>query len=269
MISRYAAIAFGRPCGIDDSDCEVPEIQEPADGLTHLTYHIEKCRLYRIVGTFLGRRKESKRSGTISDVHKTLQGWFVSLPAELKMTSEAGNSAIPNTMEMQSLVLQLAYDNIQIVLHRQAVFGSQHSESSKEQAAASVQQLVESALRTASTPANAAILPICQSSHAAMHVAICLFTAGVILSAFHLAHDFRSQSDELLPGLERIISFFKSFPGQNYRLTTQCLEILQTLHLKCIHPPSDVDAAQRPVPEAARDGKTCISEIVCTRFRPF
>lgn len=121
-VYRYAAIAFGRPCGIDDSDCEVPEIQDSTDGVTQLTYHREKCCLYRILGTFLGRRKESKTSGSISDVHEKLRAWFVNLPKELKTTSEAGNNGVPDLVQLQALALQLAYDNVQIVLHRQAVF---------------------------------------------------------------------------------------------------------------------------------------------------
>lgn len=158
-----------------------------------------------------------------------LQEWFANVAEDLKIS---GEKRTPNLMQMQALALQLAYDNIQIVLHRQAVFGPKASLANPK-ADKSIEQLIESALRTARTPEDDAIVPICQYSHAAMHAGICLFTAGVVLSALTLAHRAQDQSKELLSALERIIRFFEHFPGQHYPLATQCLQILQNLYLKC------------------------------------
>lgn len=137
--------------------------------------------------------------------------------------------------EIQALALQMAYDNIQIVLHRQAVFVSRPSQASDSdlQNDASIEQLVESALRTANAPDHQAIFSMCRSTHAAMHVGICLFTAGVVLSGLHLGHGAVRQSNELLVALDRIISFFRIFPGEAYSLVPQCLHILETLQLRC------------------------------------
>ncbi|KAI5365011.1 hypothetical protein Slin15195_G045490 [Septoria linicola] len=235
IFEKYAAIAFGWPCGMDDADCEVPEIQASAIGTNNLTYHIEKCRLYRIIGTFLGRRKESMTPGQTGDIHERLRAWTHNLPTELRLEPGATIASVSGLQHMQALALQLAYDNIHIVIHRQAVFASGPKKPLPLGNASSIEQLIESALRTADTTRSTAMLPICRSSHAAMHAGICLFTAGVVLSALQLANIVSDRRDELLSGLERIIAFFKEFPGQHYHLASQCLEILQAVQLKCLN----------------------------------
>lgn len=261
MRYRYAAIAFGRPCGIDDTDCEVPEIQAPKDAVTDMTYHVEKCRLYRVVGTFLGRRKESHQSGPVDKIHQRLRAWFSGLPDGLKVDFYMSNASPLSLVEMQALALQLAYDNIQVVLHRQAVFGVQQTERTQIRSTASVEQLVESALRTALAANHRAIIPICRSTHAAMHAGICLFTSGVVLSALYLANYTLSRFDELMPGLEGLIAFFRYFPGQHYQLATQSLHILLTLHDKCLQSEADDRDGSERVSNTTRagelDGKIC------------
>lgn len=132
---------------------------------------------------------------------------------------------------MHALALQLAYDKIQIVLHRQAVFGSR-ADTANTEADTSIHQLVESALRTALTPQEKAIVPICQPSRVAIDAGICLFTAGMVLSALHWAQRVQDRSQELISALERVIHASENFPGQHYHLASQCLRT-QNLHLKC------------------------------------
>ena len=172
---------------------------------------------------------------------------------------------VPNLIRKQALALQLAYDNIQIVLHRQSMFGLQLGDSSNTSATASTEQLVESALRTAQAPSNGAIIPMCQSSHAAMHAAICLFTTGVVLSALYLSRNVSSRFDELLPALERIILFFENFPGQHYHLTPQCLEILHKLRLKCSGPSPEKHSRSESVAGTTMNGEMISDELRLTR----
>ncbi|KAF2169664.1 hypothetical protein M409DRAFT_20079 [Zasmidium cellare ATCC 36951] len=233
IFEKYAAIAFGRPCGIDDSDCDVPDIQVLPDDAGNLRYHWEKCRLYRIVGAFLGRRKDPKGPKSLHDIHLQLRAWFDALPDDLRVKPDVEDSHGLNLRLQQAVALQLAYDNIQIVLHRQAVFTPRSNPSIATNNDTSLDQLVESAMRTASVTNNKAMLPICLSSHASMHIAICLFTAGVVLAGLCLTDRPTYDVNQLLSGLERIITFYQSFPGQHYNLVSQCLEVLSTLQLKC------------------------------------
>lgn len=200
-----------------------------------MSYHQEKCRLYCIIGPFLGRRREWKTSASLPNVHTQLCAWFANLPSELVVAQRDSIETRMELEEMQALALQMAYDNIQIVLHRQAVFVPRPSQASgsDSQNDASIKQLVESALRTANVPDHKAIFSMCRSTHAAMHAAICLFTAGVVLSGLHLGHGAFRQENELLVALDRIISFFRIFPGEAYSLVPQCLQILETLQLRC------------------------------------
>ncbi|KIW18474.1 hypothetical protein PV08_02762 [Exophiala spinifera] len=92
-----------------------------------------------------------------------------------------------------------------------------------------IRQLSESAVRTASISTFAASELISQSTHAAMHVAICSFTAGVILSLMIASWPNSSESSIWLLSLKNIISLFEQFPSQNYRLATQSLKLLEAL----------------------------------------
>lgn len=187
-------------------------------------------------------------------MHNHLRTWFAALPEELRLGSESDSDDDADIARMQAMALQLAYDNIQIVLHRQAVFLPQPIEAPNQHSAASKDQLVESAIRTSLVPNSKTVLPISRSSHAAMHVAICIFTAGVVLSGLYLSGDFDSRSDELLSGLERIIAFFEHFPGQHFNLVAQSLHILQALQSKC-HSSGGGRSQQGPVSDVTRSGK--------------
>ena len=200
--------------------------------MTDLTSHKVKCQLYRIIGPFLGRRKGTDRSRSAHEIHGKLRTWFANIPGELQI-AEAGSANVSNIVQMQAIALQLAYDNIQIVLHRQSIFNTSPPSVQESNHAASINQLIESALRTARVSTTAAILPICRSSHAAMHVAICLFTAGVLLAALHLEHSAVHVDNQTLPALENVILFFRNFPGEEYALATQSLNILEALHREC------------------------------------
>lgn len=256
MVHRYSAIASGRPCGIDDSDCDVPEIQVLPGDVGNLRYHWEKCRLYRIVGAFLGRRKDPKGPKSLHDIHTQLRAWFDALPEDLRVSSGLHHDHKTNLVAQQSVALQLAYDNIQIVLHRQAVFVPRSSPTLTPDINASKTQLLESALRTAAVLSNTALLPICRSSHASMHVAICLFTSGVVLAALCLSHSQGNDTGKLLDGLDRIVNFYENFPGQHYNLVTQCLEVLRTLQLKCNSSVFSEHSQPELRPDVTRTGKS-------------
>lgn len=238
---RYASVAFGLPCAIDDSDCDVPEIDGSlsytmaagVSTVTPLTYHIFKGRLYRIMGPFLGRRKQTNRLRGLLDVHRALTTWYATVPDILKCgTSSLELDGRPILMQMQAIALQLAYDNLQMVLFRHAVFTKDPVTDPDPQRTEGIRQLSQSATRTADISNFTATSTICASSHAAMHVGICSFTAGVVLCAL-VTHQPDNPDKQLwLASLKKLITLFERFPSETYRLATQSLQLLKALELR-------------------------------------
>ncbi|KIW47680.1 uncharacterized protein PV06_00350 [Exophiala oligosperma] len=238
---KYAAVAFGLPCGVDDSDCDVPEINDkdksqPDDPVSsiNLTYHKLKGRLYRIMGPFLGRKKQTNQLRSLLHVRRELKEWHASVPEWLKCSTDSPEfNRRPTQVQMQAVALQLAYDNLQMVLFRQAAFPRNRWEYPVDRhQAEAIKDLSEAAIRTASISTFAAARLICQSSHAAMHVAICSFTAGVILSLMIASQPNDPESSTQLESLKNIINLFEQFPSQNYRLATQSLTLLKALEFR-------------------------------------
>ncbi|KIY03482.1 uncharacterized protein Z520_00173 [Fonsecaea multimorphosa CBS 102226] len=248
ICDKYAAVAFGLPCGIDDSDCDVPEINDsdivtrprPASHSDHspspLTYHKLKGRLYRIMGPFLGRKRQTNQLRGLLEVRRELTEWHTSVPDWLKCSGEDGPGFDdrPIQLQVQAIALQLAYDNLQMVLFRQAVFPKNVREDQgiRHYRADGIGQLSQSATRTASISTLAASRLICRSSHAAMHVAICSFTAGVILCLMIASQPNNPEKSTWLASLKKIINLFEDFPSQNYRLATQSLGVLKALDFR-------------------------------------
>lgn len=188
-------------------------------------------------------------------MRRELHAWLANIPNELRISSGTAEQAVSEIRPLQALALQLAYDNIQIVLHRQAVFGSRESAISLPGETEAIEQLIESGLRTAHALESPATKPVCRSSHAAMHLGICAFTAGVVLSAVHLASIRHLRGDEIVSGLQRIVFFFEHFPGQHYQLVRQSLAILRPLLSKCAQSSSREEGGQRLSPGTVRSGK--------------
>jgi hypothetical protein len=243
-LHRYAAVAFGVPTSIDDSDVQVSEIDDLASvaGTTQRispdTCHKLKSRLYRIMGPFLGRRRQTNQLERPSEIHAKLKAWHDQVPPELRydqFSAAAGNQQ-PVLIRMQAVALQLAYANLQIVLHRRAIHPQRDSSIPSNQRQESLGQLFSSAVHTADATAFDVTERMCRSSHAAMHVGICSFSAGVVLSALLVEREHVVASEEAqnkaLRSLESIIALFERFPGQQYRLATQSLAILKALRSK-------------------------------------
>lgn len=203
--------------------------------MSPLTYHKLKGRLYRIMGPFLGRKRQTNQLRGLLHVRQELKDWHASVPDWLKCGTDSPEfNRRPVQVQVQAIALQVAYDNLSMVLFRQAVFPKNMREDQDLQyhQAEGIRQLSESAIRTASISAFAASRLICQSSHAAMHVAICSFTAGVILSLMIASQPNNPESSTWLGSLKSIISLFEQFPSQNYRLATQSLRLLKALEIR-------------------------------------
>ena len=167
---------------IEDDATHTISPSPPSSTITSLIYHKLKARLYRVMGPFLGRKKQTTQLQRLLEVHHGLTDWYAGVPGLLKCSGDSPEfDTRPILTQMQAIALQLAYDNLRMVLFRQAVFPKDSRENHQPHREESIRQLSESATRTAKISTFAATGLICRSSHAAMHVGICSFTAGVIL----------------------------------------------------------------------------------------
>lgn len=243
MTHRYAAIAFGRPCTIDESDCSVEppvDIQLEGEIVSHqktlLEYHRRKFELYRLMGPFLGRRSQTDRLETVNNLHSQLLLWKSRLPDSLRLQTYKDNvpSDKPPLCQLQALALQLTYDNLQIILHRSVAFGDNcpsmpYNDTTSRGQGSSLhrEELLQSALRTSELGHYSHILQACRRTHAVMHVGICLFTAGVVLCAICLSEPLSPSSQKAKAGIMAIIRLHRnSFSGQHL-LSAQSAKILE------------------------------------------
>ncbi|KAF4157750.1 hypothetical protein CNMCM6936_005452 [Aspergillus lentulus] len=176
-----------------------------------LEYHRQKFELYRLMDPFLGRRSQTGRLETAN------------VPSDK-----------PPLCQLQALALQLAYDNLHIILHRSVAFGASchdipyggntaHGQGSSLHR----EELLQSALRTSELGHYSHIHQACRRTHAVMHVSICLFTAGVVLCAICLSGPLSPSSQKAKAGIMAIIHLHRnSFPDQHL-LSAQSAKILE------------------------------------------
>ncbi|KAL3600041.1 hypothetical protein FPOAC2_04270 [Fusarium poae] len=213
VFDKYAAVAFGRPCIIDDSDCQVEMVSDiELSGVTHvpaqplILYHQHKFRLYRIMGAFLGRKRQPKTFESIDTIHQRMLQWKRDLPENLTLRSQL--SADPNEVEptkIHAMSLQLTYDNLQIILHRTAVFNNlDEIYDSLTNRSTSLQQIFTSAMDTSELSQHPRILDACRRTHADIHVGITIFTAGVVLCAICLSQPLTEMGSRAKTGVMHI-----------------------------------------------------------------
>ncbi|KAE8323834.1 fungal-specific transcription factor domain-containing protein [Aspergillus sergii] len=242
VFDKYAAVAFGRPCSIDDSDCNIGLVTDVGDISPRqsplLTYHQWKFRLYRIMGPFLGRRLQSNRLDTVRAIHGQLVAWGRELPDSLRLETygESGSSGDAPLIQLAALALQLTYDNLRIILHRSVAFGDIGREVGlagrvveTESTAFSRQQLLESALRTSELYRYSHLLQASRRTHAVMHIGICLFTSGVVLCALSLMEPLSITSQKAKAGIMQIIRLQKERVSNQHVLSLQSVRILEDL----------------------------------------
>ncbi|KAL6886745.1 fungal-specific transcription factor domain-containing protein [Trichoderma evansii] len=240
VFDKYAAIAFGRPCIIDDSDCDVGMVSDIQLGQqmnaedSLIVYHQWKFQLYRIMGLFLGRRRQQKRAETVYTIHQQLLQWRKDLPESLQLESYDQDSEHISLLQMQALNLQLTYDNLQIILHRTAAFQYNDKEckfrSSSTRNNTSLQQLLDSAMEISELYKYSSTLHASRRTHADMHIGITLFTAGVVLCAICLSHPITAISSRAKTGVMHIIRMCRNASSSNQHLiSTQSLSILDSL----------------------------------------
>lgn len=203
-----------------------------------LEYHRWKFKLYRIMGPFLGRRIQTNRLETVKSIHDQAVSWERQLPDSLRLETYEDDDTLEQQrlLAMQTLALQLTYDNLLIILHRSVAFGdggikvdSGSGASRLEQVSFSRRQLLQSALRTSELHKYHRLLQACRETHAVMHIGICLFTSGVVLCAIALSDPLSSTSEKAKVGIMNILRMHQDSVSNRHLLSIQSVKILKDL----------------------------------------
>ncbi|KAM3565281.1 hypothetical protein ARSEF4850_001463 [Beauveria asiatica] len=237
LLEKYFAIAFGRPCIVDDSDCNVGMISQVGSAHSNtsldgnLSFHNCKFRLYRIMGQFLGRRRQMDQKSTVQSIHEELTHWRNQLPSQLRIESyrdmpPGQELPIP---QMQAIALQLMYDNLQIVLHRTVAFGQGSKVQNTPEGLFSLRHLMQAALRTSELHAFPNSLHAMRRTHASMHIGITLFTAGIVLCIAALSQPLSDTSQKAKSGVMHIIRACKDSADPQNVGSRQSIAVLERL----------------------------------------
>ncbi|CAJ0552513.1 Ff.00g005910.m01.CDS01 [Fusarium sp. VM40] len=293
VVDCFYSIIFGRPRSIRDEESHVAMVQNLEDTaarhpafnstervgessypVTTFSYQRYKFILYMIAARVMrdiyfenSSKSLASVSHTIRSISRDLESWFQSLPPELKhpgdnisefviqQDQDPVKSITVRIFRLQAMALQLAYDNIQILLHRpllqlplglcsppHAVHGMRSTDASNTKGktanksnpcavdsatlAVSKAQCYKSAVRTACL--NASIIEEARHTHAASYIGIQLFTAGMVLSIVALSAPLSSEAQQAKRAIGRIVSTTASV-GNKSLLSTQSQQILRRL----------------------------------------
>lgn len=214
------------------------------DGYVHfparplILYHQHKFRLYRIMGAFLGRKRQQKAFESIETIHQRMLQWRQELPSVLTLSGHERqiDASAVNATDIHALSLQLTYDNLQIILHRTAVFNNDIIETenytTSPKSSISLQQIFKSAMDTAELSRQPHILDACRKSHADAHVGITMFTAAVVLCAICLTQPLTEIGSRAKTGVKYITRLCRDTSSRLYSsrlMSEQSLGIINNL----------------------------------------
>lgn len=256
------------PGNIDDTSLTCPGFDsiETYDGesfgpVTIASYQRYKFRLYRIASS-ITRNIYLRNGATLSqvvdeikEINQRLLQWEKCVPRELRLkylTSNNTDKTLQRTtkiFQLQALVLQLSYDNIQLVLHRPLltinrvprwpldapqIGGVEPAipESSADFVDAMVKtskyQCWVSSMSTSKIGEQAETLAALQHTHGAAYAGIQSFTAGVVLGIFALSDPLSDQAHQAKRAVSRIIKLPRLHRFRT-PVSDQCGAILEEL----------------------------------------
>ena len=286
VFDRFASTIFGRPCGIslDEIDVKFPQnmgdttLQHPKfrstatmpDGsvepVTAFSYFKYKIKLYQISSPIIGdlyfhrSSSVSELASKVDRIDKELSDFFNALPPELKLAEvfqTPAEQVTPKTrpFALQALALQIAYDNVQILLHRPLLsqdlrnfkaYGdsnrSTHSPSHSkltdgiQLSSGHVHQILlasrdkcwDSALRSSRLGQYQQCLVSARDGHIAAFLGINLFTAGMVLCVIALSRPLSSEAQMAKQAVARIMTLSR-FLAEKTLLSAQTSRILKDL----------------------------------------
>lgn len=285
IFDRFASIIYGHPCGIQEGEYAVSGPQNiddttrthehgsaawTSDGssetVTLFTYFSFKIELYKIsspILTHLYFRPSADRGKimrTIRDLDRRLSNWRDRLPPELRLEKYRNRTPTEDSEEnmflLQSLTLQVAYDNILILLHRPllnnqntplATPNNRRSETSRHEgnqtAAAdrrdqsmdassaydySRDRCLQSASRSAGLCELKHCLKVARNTHAVAYLGINLFTAGTLLCTVALSSPLSSMAQQAKGHIRKILVICEMLK-QHTPVATQTKQVLSHL----------------------------------------
>jgi hypothetical protein len=200
----------------------------------------------------------------VMNIHQRLIDWFARLPPELQLNPSnpiipGPKDSVETVFSLQALALQLAYDNIQILLHKpmfsfhgttprrvanqdnripgdsnnspatDAMSGGFGTPSNvRDPTAISKMQCWESAVRTSRLIHQEQILDIATKTHAVSYVGIHLFTSGMVLSMVALSRPLSSQAQDAKMAISHILQMMKRLENRTL-LSRQSAKVLEAV----------------------------------------
>ncbi|CAG7960041.1 unnamed protein product [Penicillium salamii] len=289
---RFASITYGRPLGINDKDCnlnmpsdvaENPKFVDPSSGQTNAicysTYQRELNQLYLIASPALKTVFGSRTLGTseqlngdayfalVGQITRNLQRWRSCLPKHLALDLDqdfnSNGGLTSRAYALQSLSLQLTYDNILIVLHRPLLArqvdhlyttdnrSPQENETntpmyhsttspSMTQPNASAESAnrgthttsselwMHAATRTSRVTELPALAQLATDSHLVAFLAINLFNAAIVLAVMALSEPLSDTAQEVKRIITRILRL-QDLLGRRSALSKQSTAVLKNV----------------------------------------
>ncbi|CAG7931493.1 unnamed protein product [Penicillium olsonii] len=289
---RFASITYGRPLGINDKDCnlnmpsdvpENPKFVDPssgqADTICYSTYQRELNQLYLIASPALKTVFGSRTLGTsqqlngdtyfalVEQITRRLQRWRSCLPdhlaLDLNQDFDSTGGPISRAYVLQSLSLQLTYDNVLIVLHRPLLArqvdhlytannrspqGSETStpmyhpntspsvaqpnntaESTNAATQTTSSELwMKAATRTARVTELPALAQLATDSHLVAFLAINLFNAAIVLAVMAISEPLSDTAQEVKRIITRILRL-QDLLGRRSALSKQSTAVLKNV----------------------------------------
>ncbi|RDW61724.1 fungal specific transcription factor domain-containing protein [Aspergillus mulundensis] len=312
---RFASITYGRPLGINDRDCNISSPADTSENpyfvypqadqgntICYSAYQRELNRLYLMASTALEVIFGSRTSGSSKDLTgdayhllvkeatKKLHRWRNELPDHLALNldedfhSDSGPPAKAHAL--QSLSLQLTYDNILIVLHRPLLarqvenlstnhatsagrgegdsgHGQSHSLSQSQHdspfealspgsSVASSVHWWNAALRTSRVTELPLLAQLATDSHLVAFLAINLFNAAVVLAVMALSDPLSDTAQVVKRTITRILRL-QGLLGKRSALSKQSTTILKNVVTLLLRRESDAILA--PITEHAQDNR--------------
>lgn len=195
---------------------DAPTPNGKTERVTHFSYVKFKIRLYTIASPIVGDMHFHRAPDTstlrrrVQQIDHELSTWFDNLPPELlldRLSESSEPSPTTPIFTKQALALQIAYDNILILLHRPLL---PHAPLS--QPATSQSRLWESAIR--SSLLTTSYLDSARQTHAAAFLGINLFTAGMVLCIFALSDPLSERARQAKYAVARMLALSKRLEGR-------------------------------------------------------
>lgn len=288
---RFASITYGRPLGISDKDCnvempaDVPEnpdfvtpTAEPSDFIIYSPYQRELNKLYLIASPALeivfGSRTTGNSDQLSGDAYyelakeatQNLQRWSSHLPSHLSLDLEqdftSQGELRSRAYALQSLSLQLTYDNILIVLHRPLLNRQVDYLSTKNQEGTSEHEnspvdhssvgasitrsslnfdglnskpqddssrlWMNAAVRTSRVTELPVLAQLATDSHLVAFLAINLFNAAIVLAVMALSEPLSDMAQDIKRTITRILRL-QDLLGKRSALSKQSTLVLRNV----------------------------------------